>query len=49
MTGQALIGDRKMCLRAGIDGYVSKPIRPEDLFAIIDEVIANDYSVFVAG
>jgi signal transduction histidine kinase/ActR/RegA family two-component response regulator len=42
MTGHALIGDREMCLRAGMDGYVSKPIRPDDLFAIIDEVMAKD-------
>jgi signal transduction histidine kinase/CheY-like chemotaxis protein len=38
MTGHALIGDREMCLRAGMDGYISKPITPDDLFAIIDEV-----------
>ncbi len=41
MTGHALIGDREMCLRAGMDGYVSKPIRPEDLFLVIDEVLAG--------
>jgi signal transduction histidine kinase/ActR/RegA family two-component response regulator len=44
MTGHALIGDREMFLRAGMDGYVSKPIKPDDLFAIIDEVTARDCS-----
>ena len=37
MTAHALIGDREMCLRAGMDGYVAKPIRPDDLFTAIDE------------
>jgi hypothetical protein len=27
-----------------MDGYVSKPIKPDDLFAIIDEVTARDCS-----
>jgi len=44
MTGHALIGDREMCLRAGMDGYVAKPITPDDLFSAIDEVMAKDYS-----
>ena len=40
----SLIGDREMCLRAGMDGYVSKPITPDDLFAVIAEVLAKHYS-----
>ena len=44
MTGHALIGDREMCLRAGMDGYVSKPITGDDLFSVIDQVLAKDYS-----
>jgi two-component system sensor histidine kinase/response regulator len=44
MTGHALIGDREMCLRAGMDGYVSKPITPDDLFSTIDQVLSKDYS-----
>jgi len=44
MTGHALMGDREMCLRAGMDGYVSKPITADDLFSAIDEVLARDDS-----
>jgi signal transduction histidine kinase/ActR/RegA family two-component response regulator len=44
MTAHALIGDREMCLRAGMDGYVAKPIKRDDLFSTIDEVLAKDYS-----
>lgn len=38
MTAHALTGDRERCLAAGMDGYVSKPIRRQDLMEAISKV-----------
>jgi two-component system sensor histidine kinase/response regulator len=40
MTAHAMQGDAERCLAAGMDGYVSKPIKPEDLYAAIDSIMA---------
>jgi signal transduction histidine kinase/HPt (histidine-containing phosphotransfer) domain-containing protein len=37
MTGNALVGDRERCIQAGMDDYISKPIRIGDLQAALEK------------
>ena len=39
MTAHAMKGDEERCLAMGMDGYTSKPIHVEQLFAVIDSVL----------
>ncbi|MCC6364845.1 MAG: response regulator [Bryobacterales bacterium] len=40
LTAHAMKDDEAHCLAAGMDGYVSKPIDPDELFAVMDKVIS---------
>jgi two-component system sensor histidine kinase/response regulator len=39
MTAYAMTGDRERCLAAGMDAYVSKPIKSEELFQTIERLL----------
>jgi CheY-like chemotaxis protein len=41
MTARAMQGDRARCLEAGMDGYVSKPVRPAELYEVIEGAVAG--------
>ncbi len=41
MTAHVKIGDEERCLEAGMDGYLSKPIRREQLLDAIQEIVLD--------
>lgn len=41
MTAYAMKGDKDRCLAAGMDGYISKPIRARELYEAIDRSAAR--------
>lgn len=37
MTAHAMKGDRELCLEAGMDSYIAKPIDPEELLTVLQQ------------
>ena len=42
MTAHAMKGDREQCLDAGMDGYVTKPIRKDELAAALESCMGRN-------
>lgn len=48
LTANAMKGDRERCLDAGMNDYISKPIKKEELFEVINRLMIGKTSINLA-
>lgn len=41
LTAHAMKGDREKCIAGGMDGYLTKPIRPQELDDVLEDYIGR--------
>jgi CheY-like chemotaxis protein len=41
LTAHAMKGDQERCLAAGMDGYLTKPVGPQELDAVLEIYVAR--------
>ena len=49
MTANAMKGDREKCLESGMDDYIAKPVRPEELFRVLESYASKDSKMIDKG
>ncbi len=49
LTAHAMKGDREKCIAGGMDGYLTKPIRPQELDDVLEDYIGRRGGMLVAA
>ncbi len=49
LTAHAMKGDREKCIAGGMDGYLTKPIRPQELDDVLEDFIGRRTSTTLAA
>mgnify|MGYP000458779876 CR=1 FL=1 len=49
MTASAMKGDRERCLTAGMDGYLTKPVRAKELYEVVESFASSPAAAAKGG
>ena len=42
ITANAIVGDKQRCLESGMDGYLSKPFKKDELLEVVENYSATN-------